>query len=203
MKILITRTQRQKTLWITIWTIYDQLGQLTKDSERGLEYEAMTIMIHPSIEDSVYKELSERTLALNAKPVIYPISGTSKLNSDIAVSFRDKLKQKMFSFLIDEQEAEEFLIKNNKEILVADDDLGIKSFFKSPYVQTTLLVNECVNLSMSMSGGNVKLEESSGWRKDRYSCVSYANWFANLFDGDLLREAPDDDSDWLNSTMML
>lgn len=179
------------------------LGQITKDEERGVEYDAMTIMYHPSIDDPVYKELSERTLALNAKPVVYPISGTSKLNSDIAVNFRDKLKQKMFSFLIDEQEAEEFLMKTNKEVLITEDDLGIKSFFKSPYLQTTLFVNECVNLSMSMSAGNIKLEEESGWRKDRYSCVSYVNWFASLFDADLLRETETEDDDWINSTVMM
>jgi hypothetical protein len=185
-------------------SIFDQLGMITKDSERGLEYEAITVMFHPSIEEKVFLELSERTLGLNAKPCIYPISGTSKLNSEIAVSFREKLKQKMFAFLIDEQEAESFLMENNKEVLIADDELGVKAFFKSPYIQTTLLVNECVNLTMSLSGGNIKLEEESGWRKDRYSCVSYGSWFASFFDGDLLRETKEDDSDdWLMSTMTL
>lgn len=183
--------------------VYDQLGVVTKNPEKNIEYEAMTIMPHPSIEDSVYLDLSTRTLGVNAKPCIYPISATAKLNSDIAVLFKDRLKQKLFSFLIDEQEAEMFMMSTNKEVLVVDDDSGVRAFFKSPYLQTTLFINECVNLNMIISSGNIKLQEESGWRKDRYSCVSYGNYFATFFDGDLLRETEDSDDDWINSTMML
>lgn len=183
--------------------VLDQLGIVTKNPEKDLEYEAMTIMNHPSIDDSVYQELTQRTLGLNAKPCIYPISANAKMNSDIAVSFKDNLKRKMFNFLIDEQEADMFLITTNKEVLNVDDESGIKAFFKAPYLQTTLLINECVNLTMTINSGNIKLQEESGWRKDRYSCISYGSYFASFFDNDLLKETKDDDDDWLNSTMML
>lgn len=183
--------------------IYDQLGMETDDPERGIKYQAMTIYPHSTLEDKVYDELSSRTTGLNARPCIYPISASARANSEIAVIFKDRLKQKMFSFLVDEQEAESFLMDNNKEVLVADDELGVKAFFKAPYVQTTLFINECVNLTMTINSGNIKLEEISGGRKDRYSCVSYANWFASFFDIDLLKETENDDDDWINSTMML
>ena len=68
-------------------------------------------MKHESIEDSVYKELFDRTLGINALPVVYCFSATPKLNSILAVEMRDKLQKKLWGFLIDETKAEEYLIK--------------------------------------------------------------------------------------------
>lgn len=183
-------------------SIYDQLGVVMKNDEFGVEYPAMTIMQHESIDESTYLELFKRTTGLNALPVIYPISATGALNSAIAVDFRTKLKGKMFSFLLDETSAEDFLLKHNKEILVAD-DIGLRAFFMNPYVQTTLLINECINLSMSILNGNIKLKEQSGGRKDRYSCISYANYFISFLDKDIMKEDGNDEEDLLASVMVL
>ena len=174
--------------------MYDQLGQITADAERGVEYPAMTIMEDPSIESSVYEELFKRTLGLNAIPNIYPISATAKLNSLIAVQMRDKLQKRLWEFLVDEITAEDFLIKSShsKEFLSQEDPTA-KSFFLAPYVQTSLMVNQFIDLSMSIVGGNLKLIESPGNQKDRYSSVSYGNYFAFLLDQHLIRE--DDDMD--------
>jgi hypothetical protein len=90
-------------------SIYDQLGLITKDPERGIEYPAMTVMRHNFLTESTYEELRNRTTSLNALPVIFPISATAKLNSEIAVEMRDKLQKRMWSFLVDDKEAEEYL----------------------------------------------------------------------------------------------
>ena len=42
-----------------------------------------------------------------------------------------------------------------------------------PHVQTTLLINELVNLDHDVSGGLIKVHEKSGARKDRYSSLMY------------------------------
>jgi hypothetical protein len=174
--------------------MYDQLGQITKDSERGIEYPPMTILEHNSIDTAVYEELSKRTLAVNAIPNIYPISATSKSNSSMAVIMRDKLQRKMFGFLVDEIAAEDYLIRSpfSKEFL-SQDDMGIRSIFLNPYVQTSLLINESINLSMTMISGNLKLSEPEGGRKDRYSSLSMGVYLASLFDQELLKE--DDNTD--------
>lgn len=174
--------------------IFDQLGIVTKDTERGSEYPPMTIMQHQMIEKDIYDELSKRTLGLNAIPVIFPISGTAKLNSAIAVEMRDKLQKKMWGFLLDETSAEDYLIKSSyaKEYL-AQDDFSNKAWLLSPYIQTSLFINETINLSMSIISGNIRLTENSGARKDRYTSVSYGNFYASLLDKDLIRE--DDDKD--------
>jgi hypothetical protein len=179
--------------------MYDQLGQQTADPERGVEYRPMTIMNHSSIEKDVYEELSRRTLGLNANPVIYPISATAKLNSLIAVEMRDKLQKKMFEFLVDETAAEDFLIRsqNSKEFLDKE-NTNARSFYLNPYIQTSLLINECINLSMTMLNNNIKLVESPGSRKDRFSAISYNNYFVSLLDSELIRENDtEDDFDFI------
>ena len=149
--------------------MYDQLGQITKDSERGLEYPPMTIMPHSTIEDATYAELSKRTLGLNAIPVVYPISASAKLNSIMAVEMRDKLQKKLFGLLVDETRAEDYLIKSKSGEYMKSDDVNAKAFYMHPYVQTSLLVNEAINLTMTLSSGNIRLTEPSGARKHRIS----------------------------------
>ena len=174
--------------------IFDQLGQISKDGERGIEYPAMTIMQHDSIDNNTYEELFKRTLGLNALPVIYPISATAKLNSLIAVEMRDRLQKRMWGFLVDEIVAEDYLIRSSysKEFL-DQKDISAKSWFLASYVNTSLLINEFINLSMVMQGGNIKLIEPPGGRKDRASAIFYANLFSTFLDKDLIREDDNED----------
>ena len=44
---------------------------------------------------------------------------------------------------------------------------------KMPYVQTTLLINELINLTHDTSNGLIKVKERTGMRKDRYSSLQY------------------------------
>lgn len=175
--------------------MYDQLGQITKDDERGIEYPAMTIMRHVSLDSSIYDELSKRTLGINAIPVIYPISGVAVLNSKIAVEMRDKLQKKLFGLLVDETKAEDYLIKSKTGEFMTNDDPLAKSFFMNPFSQTSLFISESIGLTMTMVSGNIKLVEIPGSRKDRYTSVAYGNYFASLLDGDLLREGGIDDGE--------
>ena len=92
-------------------SIYDQLGKTTDDEVRGVTHDAYTVMYHESIDTKTYQELYERTLSTEANPIIYPISANAQLNNDIAVSMRDKLQKKMFHFLVNETDAENYLIK--------------------------------------------------------------------------------------------
>ncbi len=169
--------------------IYDQLGIVTKDAERGgIEYSPFTVMKHETIKDDEYLELSKRTLGLNAIPIIYPFSGTPELNSKMHVEMRDKYRKKLISLLTDEMTAEDYLIRNNKEYNNLDDN-GAHMFFNLPFVQTSLYVNETINLIKSYGqGGNLKLEEPSGSRKDRYVAIAMGNLYATYLDQELLRE---------------
>lgn len=175
--------------------LYDALTSITKDDMRGIEYPAMMVMRDTSIEESLYDDLKQRTLNPDgAKECIFPISATAELNSMIAVTFKDRLKKKLVSFLCDDWLEEDFLIKSKDKHILDQEDLTWKPYLLQSHVQTTLLINECISLEMSMVGnGLVKLQEAPGARKDRYTSVSYLNYFVSLRDQELLRKYDDHD----------
>ena len=49
---------------------------------------------------------------------------------------------------------------------------------KLPYINTTLLIDELVNLQHEETGGRVKIFEKAGMRKDRYSSLAYNYYVA-------------------------
>lgn len=59
--------------------------------------------------------------------------------------------------------------------------------FKLPYIHTTLLIDELVNLQYEESGGKVKIFEKSGARKDRYSSLSYNYYVATQLENRLAK----------------
>lgn len=178
--------------------IFERLAVVTKDEERGIEYEAYTVFEHKSLSKSLIDELKEKTLAINAKPIIYPIMAGAKDNNDIAVDFRDKLQRNMCSFLVEENEAETFLTKYNKEFKNTD-DINLTNWYIKPYLETQLLINESINLEYSFSGGLIKLETVGGARKDRYTSGSYGGYFISLLEIDLLKDNQDSDYDFVFS----
>ena len=48
--------------------------------------------------------------------------------------------------------------------------------YKMTYVQSSLMVNELINLDHEIKNGNIKIIEKSGMRKDRYSSLAYNFW---------------------------
>lgn len=175
-------------------TVFERLATITKDEERGIEYEAFTTMEHKSLDKSLIDELKEKTLARNAKPIIYPIRANAKLNSDIAIDFRDNLMRGMASFPIDSADAEDYLNENNNAFKKTD-DTSLKIWFLHPYMQFSYAINETINLSYSVVSGNIKLEEPNGARKDRYTSCSYGGYFISLLENDLLKNEEEDPND--------
>ncbi len=176
-------------------TVFERLAEVTKDDERGTEYGAFTVYEHKSLTDSLVSELRGKTLSSKAIPAIYPILATAKINNDIAVDFRDKLKRGMVNILIDESEAEDYLTNKNKEFAKTE-DVSLKAWYLHPYRQMTELVIESVGLKSSIVSGLIRLEEPSGLRKDRYSSASYGGYFISLLEKDLLREEDEDFEDF-------
>ena len=170
------------------------MTQVTQNEERGIDYPPMTVADHESIDDKLEEELLNRTLGLDAQRVIFPILASASLNSQIAVAFINSLQKKMWSFLISDNDAEEFLIKSYKDYMTNDAE-SYRAFYLNPYLNTTLLIGECVNLDMSVVNGNIKLTEKEGSYKDRYTSVSYLNYIATFFDKDFLKESSNE-TDW-------
>jgi hypothetical protein len=85
--------------------------------------------------------------------------------------------------------------KTNREFFETKEDISLRPWFLHPFVQTNLLVAECVNLEMAVINGMIKLSEGGGL-KDRYTSISYMNWFvSNVLDRELLKQE-DSEDDW-------
>ena len=54
--------------------------------------------------------------------------------------------------------------------------MNLKTRLQMPFIHTTLLVNELINLEYESKGTNIKVFEKSGMRKDRVSSVGYNYW---------------------------
>jgi hypothetical protein len=168
--------------------VFDALSSVTKDEVRDVEYEAFTVMNSEHVDDGVYEELKGRTLGQDAIPCIFPISASASLNSLIAVKFRERLKKKLITFLVDDNTEEDFLIKSGNKDILEQDDSTIRSYLLQANLQTTLLINESIALEMTSVNGLLKLVEPEGARKDRYTSCSYLNYYVSLLDTELLRD---------------
>lgn len=149
-------------------SIYDNLCTDLYDKERNIEFPAISC-----IND---EDMADRCTVREAPKVIYSIKATEKLNSLMAIMFKDHTRRGKLKFLINENEGSQVLKKyNGYDNLSAED----KSKLLIQYIQSTFLINETINLSNEGKDGKVKLVEPAGKRKDRYSSVSYGNYIAS------------------------
>lgn len=150
-------------------SLIDLLGQGSTDPDTGAEYPPLKCMND--------ERLAERCSYSNAAKVIYSIRATAQLNSDIAKAMKASLRSKKLKLMIHENDAEEFL-QNLKGYSNLPEDLKIR--FKMPFIQTSLLINEAINLEADINDtGTIKLKEMGSARKDRYSSLSYMNFFVS------------------------
>lgn len=112
---------------------------------------------------------------VGAQKVIWAINGSSRFNSDCAVLLREGFKSGKIRLLLSEDDGADNLseIKGYNGL-----DERMKLKFQMPYLETTLLINELINLQHEETGGLIKIKEKSGARKDRYSSLSYNYWVA-------------------------
>jgi hypothetical protein len=164
----------------------DELMKIQYDEQRDMEHEPWTYL-----NDEV-KEAS-RFIMPNAKKVIFPIKATASLNHDIAKTMRDTFLKHQIKLLIGSNEGREFLEDTIKEYY-SSTVIETKVEFEKPYLDTDMLINEMVNLSYEIMENSklIRLKEPKGGRKDRYTSLSYGNYFIHLMEKDLYEE--DDDN---------
>ena len=120
--------------------------------------------------DQVY---ADRCIDKSAPKVIWAIQATAQFNNDMYLNLRDGFQQGYINLLVNEFEAEENFkaIRGYSSMSQAD-----KTRLQMPFIHTTLLVNELINLEYESKGANIKVFEKSGMRKDRVSSVGYNYW---------------------------
>lgn len=164
--------------------LYDRLAKVLYDEDRRTEYKPWVCMNDESI--------AERVKTAGAEEVVFVVNASSKLNSDIAITMRDVLVSERIDFLQDYQIALDDILSQMPEYTGAptSDEM---LFFERPYLETRELISEMIELEYEkgQQTGVYKVYESSTNTKDRYTALSYGNYFAMLLENDLV--SADDD----------
>ena len=145
------------------------------------------------VQNAKIEDLRKRTIDPQAIPCIIPIIGTDEFNSAMWLDLQKRLRNSDIGFLIDSTEFEENFDEYN---YTEDERLKIRL----PFVQTSLLVNEAVNLSQEWRSGKVRLTEPRTGTKDRIVALGYGNYIMTLLETKLLvqnNQGSDyNDDDW-------
>lgn len=125
-------------------------------------YGALNVMNNPELED--------RCKVKNAPKVVYAIKANARSNNDMTLALRAGLQNGYINLLVSDTNIEEKLSKIRGYGKLSDVQ---QTRMKMPYIQTTLLINELINLTHDTNNGLIKVKEKTGMRKDRYSSLQY------------------------------
>lgn len=120
------------------------------------------------------KVMASRCKVSNANDCLWSIKANASFNNEMCILLRSGFQNKKINLLVHEIEGEEIVkgkVKGYSKL-----DPRYKAMLKIPYIQTSLLINELVNLDHKINNGNIQIIEKSGMRKDRYSSLGYNYW---------------------------
>lgn len=145
--------------------IVDLLMKEIVDPQTGEVYGALNCCNNPDI--------AARCADKSAPKAIWAILGSAQFNSECALSLREAFRQGSVRLLLSEYDCEDVLslLPNWSKLTVSE-----RMDLKMPYIHTTLLENELINLEYTSKDNVVRVQEKSGARKDRYSALSYLNY---------------------------
>lgn len=138
------------------------------------QYDAETGEVHNALTCCNDVNMAERCKVKDAKKVIWSIKANASFNNEMCILLRSGFQNGKINLLVSEFEAEEILRSSVKSFTKLPINEQVK--YKMPYVQTSLLINELINLEHEVKGVNIKIKEKSGMRKDRYSSLGYNYW---------------------------
>ena len=142
--------------------VYDTIIKDVYDAEYGVTYDAMTC-----IND---KDMADRCKVKTANKVIWSIKANATFNTQAAFNLRAAFQNNKINLLVSDFEADEAVKKiRGYNSMTAKEQAQVKAQF----LQTSMMINELINLEHEVKGTNVKIKERSGMRKDRFSSLEY------------------------------
>ena len=147
--------------------VYDCLARDIVDPDTGEIYPALSCY-----NDST---MADRCTVIGAPKVIWSIKASAQFNSDCAFMLREGFRSGRVRLLVSEYDADEALSEIRGWASLNPPE---QMKMKLPYINTTLLIDELVNLQHEETGGRVKIFEKAGMRKDRYSSLAYNYYVA-------------------------
>lgn len=144
-------------------TVLDELSEYTIDSERGITY--------PPLKAMNEDKYMERCGYSEAQKCIYCVYASSKFNHEIATTLKTAFHNKTIKMLKSQIEAEDFI---DGYIKMSPEE---QARMLLPFINTSLMQDEIISLEYEVRDGYIKIYETSGHRKDRYSSLAYGNYF--------------------------
>ena len=137
------------------------LAKMMHDDQRDVEYAPFTCM-----NDDV---IATRIQSAGARPVIYAITASQKLNSEIALNFRESLSTGRISFLPNLKIAQDEILSNYPGYVRGTPDEQME--FEKPFIETGLMIAETAGLiyEKKEQTGAIVVSEQGDNTKDRYT----------------------------------
>lgn len=154
--------------------ILDALMADMYDPELGVVYGALSCCNNDDI--------AARCKVKGAPKVIWAINATPEFNSQCALTLREEFRQGNIRLLNDEDDFDEDFAQLSGFAKLSLED---KIKLKAPYMHTSLLVNELINLQYETKNGLVRVKERSNMRKDRYSSLSYNIYVSGILEREI------------------
>lgn len=157
--------------------VYDMLVRDMSDPETG--------EIYPAISCCNDAAMAARCTVPGADKVIWSIKASAQFNSDCAFMLREAFRSGRVRLLCLDEEGTSSLseIKGFKNLNPLE-----RTKLEEPYIHTTLLVDELINLRHEETGSKIRIREKYGMRKDRYSSLSYNYYVAAQLENKLHRQ---------------
>lgn len=128
------------------------------------------------LSDGVLNELRQRQVDPEGIPCMIPMKATAEMNSNMWKSLWKSLNNGSLTFLEDELQVTREIDESKSLRLTSEERMR----YLLPYVQTSLLINEGINLSATWKdNGMLSLSQPRTGHKDRMSALQYANWIAD------------------------
>ena len=145
--------------------VYDVIIKENYDPQLGITYDALCACNDDN--------MASRCKVKNARKCVWCIKASADFNSNAATSLRAGFKNGNINLLVSEFDADEIIKKTKGYTKMNPKEQAVLNL---PYVQTSLLINEMINLEHEINNNKVKLKERSGMRKDRFSSLEYSYW---------------------------
>lgn len=142
--------------------VFDYICKEQYDPITGETYEALTSCNN--------QEMADRCVVKNANKAVWCIKANADFNNIAATSLRAGIKNGNINLLDNEFDAEDTVKKTTGYKSMSVNEQGKLLL---PYIQTSMLINEMINLEHEINNNKVKLKERSGMRKDRFSSFEY------------------------------
>lgn len=158
--------------------VFDSLCKILYDEERNVEYPAWSASHYSSDAES----MNERNKATGI-PVIVSYKAHAKFNNDCAIELNTAFQNRKIRLPINDIEQRENLVDKGGFLSksLEEQQRQLHSF-----QQASALSNELVALEYEVPNGLIKIKEVGSTTKDRYSSLSYGNYFANVLEKELI-----------------